>query len=126
EKGLVPLEIRWQHDPDSDQGFVGATLSSVIFHFHRNGSWAADPVIEVESVEQEGWPFPVPGLITDIVLSMDDRWLYVANWLHGDIRRYDVSNPAEPKLTGQVWLGGVIGKAVDGPRELNGGPNMVQ
>ena len=115
EKGLVPLEIRWQHDPDSEQGFVGAALSSVMFHFHRqNGSWAADPVIEVESVELDGWPFPVPGLITDLVLSMDDRFLYFANWLHGDIRQYDVSDPARPKLTGQLWLGGVLGKPSDG------------
>jgi methanethiol oxidase len=33
----------------------------------------------VEHVELEGWPLPggVPGLITDIVLSMDDRFLYL-------------------------------------------------
>ena len=24
ETGLVPLEVRWLHDPDADQGFVGA------------------------------------------------------------------------------------------------------
>ena len=127
EKGLVPLEIRWQHDPDSEQGFVGAALSSVMFRFHReNGSWAAEPVVEVESVELAGWPFPVPGLITDLVLSMDDRFLYFANWLHGDIRQYDVSDPARPKLTGQLWLGGVLGKPSDGPRQLSGGPNMLQ
>ena len=41
----MPLEIRWLHDPESDQGFVGAALSSAIFRFHRNGSWQADPVI---------------------------------------------------------------------------------
>ncbi len=52
----------------------------------------------------------MPGLITDLVLSLDDRWLYFSNWLHGDIRQYDVSDPAKPKLTGQVWLGGVLGK----------------
>ena len=40
DEGWIPLEIRWQHDPDSAQGFVGATLSSNIIHFHRdNGSW---------------------------------------------------------------------------------------
>jgi selenium-binding protein 1 len=65
ETGLVPLEVRWLHDPDADQGFVGATLSSTMWHFHRsNGAYAARQVIAVESVEQEGWPFPVPGLIT--------------------------------------------------------------
>ena len=115
------------HDPDADEGFVGAALSSTMWHFHRdNGSWQADNVIAVEGVELEGWPFPVPGLITDLLLSMDDRFLYLANWLHGDVRQYDVSEPANPKLTGQIWLGGVIGKKTDARRELNGGPNMIQ
>ena len=127
EDGLVPLEARWLHDPDADEGYVGAALSSTMWHFHReNGSFAADQVIAIESVPLEGWPFPVPGLITDLLLSMDDRFLYLANWLHGDVRQYDVSNPAEPKLTGQVWLGGVIGKPTDARRELTGGPNMLQ
>ena len=57
----------------------------------------------------EGWPFPVPGLITDLLVSMDDRFLYFSNWLHGDIRQYDISDPANPKLAGQVWCGGVLG-----------------
>jgi selenium-binding protein 1 len=126
ETGLVPLEVRWLHDPDADQGFAGAALSSTMWHFHRNGNWKADQVIAVDSVELEGWPFPVPGLITDLVLSMDDRFLYFANWLHGDIRQYDVSDPANPKLTGQLWLGGVLGKTDDARRGLNGGPNMLQ
>ena len=55
----------------------------------------------------------MPGLITDLVVSMDDRFLYFSNWLHGDLRQYDISDPANPKLTGQVWLGGVLGQASD-------------
>ena len=107
----MPLEIRWLHDPDADQGFVGAALSSTMWHFHRdNGSYSADQVIAVEGVEQEGWPFPVPGLITDLVVSMDDRFLYFSNWLHGDLRQYDISDPANPRLTGQLQLGGVLGR----------------
>ena len=127
ETGLVPLEIRWLHDPDADQGFVGATLSSTMWHFHRdNGSYAAENVIAVESVEQEGWPFPVPGLITDLVVSMDDRSLYFSNWLHGDLRRYDISDPANPRETARLQLGGVLGRPSDAGRELNGGPQMLQ
>jgi selenium-binding protein 1 len=127
EQGLVPLEIRWLHDPDAEQGFVAAALSSVVWRFYRsNGSWAADPVIRTEPVELEGWPIPVPSLMTDIVLSMDDQALYVSNWLHGDLHRYDVSDPANPKLTGRLWLGGLLGKPSDAGRELNGGPQMMQ
>jgi selenium-binding protein 1 len=127
EQGLVPLEVRWLHDPDAQEGFVAAALSSVVWHFHRsNGSWTADPVIATEPVELEGWPIPVPGLMTDIVLSMDDRALYVSNWFHGDLHRYDVSDPAHPRLTGRLWLGGLLGKAGDAGRELTGGPQMLQ
>lgn len=126
--GMIPLEVRFHHDPTSTHGFVGAALSSAVFHWHRrDDQWQAEKVIQVESVETEGWPFPVPGLITDVVLSMDDRFLYFSNWLHGDLRQYDISDPSNPKLTGQVWLGGVIGHPSDwGERELTGGPQMLQ
>jgi methanethiol oxidase len=127
ESGLVPLEIRWLHDPDADQGYVGAALSSTMWHFHRdNGSYAADQVIAVDGVEQDGWPFPVPGLITDLVVSMDDRFLYFSNWLHGDLRQYDITDPANPRETGRLQLGGVLGRPADSDRELNGGPQMLQ
>jgi methanethiol oxidase len=126
EQGMVPLEIRWLHDPDAEQGFVGAALSSVIWRFSKNGVWQAEPLIATEAVELEGWPFPVPSLITDLLLSMDDRFLYFSNWLHGDLRQYDVSDPANPKLTGQLWLGGLLGKPGDAGREVNGGPQMLQ
>lgn len=127
ENGLIPLEVRWLHDPEAEEGFVGAALSSTMWHFHReNGAVAADQVVAVESVELEGWPFPVPALITDLLLSMDDRFLYFSNWLHGDLRQYDVSDPSDPKLTGQLWLGGLLGKPNDAGLELSGGPQMIQ
>ena len=27
-----------------------------------------------------------------------------SNWVHGDIRQYDISDPKKPKLTGQLFL----------------------
>ena len=127
EGGMIPLEVRWLHDPASDQGFVGAAMSSTIWRWQRrNGAWAAEQVVAVEAVEHEGWPFPVPGLITDLLISMDDRSLFLSNWLHGDLRRYDISDPAHPRLTGQLWLGGVLGHPSDAGRQLSGGPQMLQ
>jgi methanethiol oxidase len=124
DQGLVPLEVRWLHDPEADEGFVGATLSSVIWRFHRsNGRYSAEPVITTEAVEVEGFPFPAPALITDLVVSMDDRFLYFTSWLHGELRQYDISDPARPRLTGQLQLGGLLG---DGDRGLSGGPQMIQ
>jgi selenium-binding protein 1 len=130
DQGRIPLEIRFAHDPAKNYGFVGAALSSTIWTFQPEsndpaGKWKADQTIAVEPVMVNN--NPVPGLISDIVLSMDDRFLYFANWLQGDVRQYDVTNPQEPKLTGQVYLGGLLGKAaaVHG-RQLAGGPQMLQ
>lgn len=52
----------------------------------------------------------MPGVITDILISMDDKYLYFSNWVHGDIRQYDISDPSDPKLVGQVFVGGSIVK----------------
>lgn len=127
--GLIPLELRFHHNPDGVHGFVAAALGSNLFHFHKaaDGDWKVAKVEDIPSVEVEGWPIPVPSLITDILLSMDDRFLYLSNWLHGDIRQYDITDPAHPKLAGQVWVGGLLGKAgtVKG-NQLRGGPQMLQ
>lgn len=128
EEGLIPLEVRFHHNPDSTHGYVGAALSSTLWHWHKpNGHWAVEKSVGIPPVEVEGWPFPVPSLITDLLISLDDRYLYLSNWLHGDIRQYDISDPAQPKLVGQVWCGGVLGKgeAVKGSK-LHGGPQMLQ
>jgi len=128
EAGLIPLEVRFHHDPESTHGFVGAALSSVMWHWHRKGDeWQVEKVIEVPSQDVQGWPFPVPGLITDLLVSMDDRYLYFSNWLHGDVRQYDISDPSKPKLVGQIWLGGVLGKSPEvRGKKLTGGPQMLQ
>ncbi len=127
ERGLVPLELRMRHDPDAAEGFAAATLSSVVWRFHRaNGSWSAAPIIETEAVEVDGWPIPVPSLMTDMVLSMDDRFLYVSNWFHGNLQQYDVSDAEHPRLTGELWLGGLLGRPSDAGRDLDGGPQMIQ
>lgn len=86
----------------------------------------------------------VNGMMSDILLSLDDRFLFFSNWMHGDVRQYDISDPANPKLTGQVFLGGVVlsdakvkvvedaelkqppAPVVVKGRRLEGGPQMLQ
>jgi selenium-binding protein 1 len=129
DKGLIPLEVRGHHDPASAHGFVAAALSSVMWHWFKDGKeWKAEKVIEVPAAEGvKGWDTPVPGLITDLVLSLDDRWLYFSDWLHGDVRQYDVRDPSKPKLAGQLWLGGLLGKSPEvRGKKLVGGPQMLQ
>lgn len=52
----------------------------------------------------------MPGLITDFLISLDDRFLYFVNWLQGDVRQYNIQDPKNPVLTGQVWVGGLLQK----------------
>ena len=129
EEGLIPLEVRGLHDPASSHGYFAATLSSNVFHWWKDeaGEVQLEKVIDVPTVDVEGFPVPMPSLITDILISMDDRYIYFANWLHGDLRQYDITDRSNPKLTGQVWLGGLLGQApeVNGVT-VQGAPQMIQ
>ena len=128
EEGMIPLEVRFHHNPDSTHGFVAATLSSNVFHWHKNGAGVeVEKVIDIPAIDVESFPVPMPSLITDILISMDDKYLYFSNWLHGDLRQYDISDPSNPKMAGQVWIGGLLGKApeVNGVK-VHGAPQMIQ
>ena len=127
-EGMIPLEVRGMHDPASNEGFFAATLSSNVFRWWKDGDdFQIEKVIDIPTIDVEGFPVPMPSLITDILISMDDKYLYFANWLHGDLRQYDITDKANPKMTGQVWIGGLLGKApeVNGVT-VQGAPQMIQ
>ncbi|SFR60109.1 selenium-binding protein SBP56-related protein [Halogeometricum limi] len=128
KEGLLPLEVRFLHDPESTHGYVGAALSSNVFHFfERDGEFRAEKVIDVETREHDDWEIPVPGVITDLVVSMDDRYLFFSNWVHGEVRMYDASDRAHPRLTDTLAVGGLYGDPnPTGDRPLNAGPQMLQ
>lgn len=112
EGASMPLEVRFLHNPESVHGFVGSAVGSAIYHFYKKGNtWAAEKVIQIPSKKVNGWALPeMPGVITDILLSMDDKFLYFSCWAHGDVRQYDISDPFHPKLVGQLFIGGSICK----------------
>ncbi|HEY7712425.1 MAG TPA: selenium-binding family protein [Candidatus Entotheonella sp.] len=143
----MALELRPAHDPTKAYGFLGVVvsltdLSASIWLWHRKGgngtsSWDIQKVIEIPAEPAEAEQLPpllqgfkaVPPLITDINLSLDDRFLYVSCWGTGEMRQYDVSDPFHPKLTGSVHLGGIV-RQTEHPGKpgvaLNGGPQMVE
>ncbi|KAL5656349.1 hypothetical protein ACJX0J_035668, partial [Zea mays] len=70
--------------------------------------------ISIKPLKVRNWFLPeMPGLITDFVISLDDRYHYLVHWLHGDIRQYNIEDPAKPFLAGQVWVGGLLPKGGD-------------
>jgi len=143
EEYQLVFELRPAHDPTKAYGFVNAVislkdLSSSIWTWYRDGNqWAVKKVIEIPAEPADPDLLPpvlkgfkaVPPLVTDIDLSMDDRFLYVSCWGTGDFHQYDVSDPFRPKLTGKVRIGGIVSRAAH-PKlknaKLNGGPQMVE
>jgi selenium-binding protein 1 len=139
----MALELRPAHDPRRPYGFLGVVvslqdLSASIWVWHKdNGSWAVRKIIDIpaEPADPEALPpllkgfGAVPPLITDINLSLDDRFLYISCWGTGEFLQYDVSDPFHPRKTGSVRLGGIVRHAAH-PRQpgeaLNGGPQMVE
>ena len=137
------LELRPSHDPTRTFGFAGVVvllkdLSASIWLWKRNnGHWGATKVIEIPAEPADPDLLPpvlkgfkaVPPFVTDINLSLDDKWLYVSCWGTGELRRYDVSVPDHPKLTSVVRIGGMVRRAPH-PKDpnvgLNGGPQMVE
>ena len=137
------LELRPAHDPTRAYGFLGVVvslkdLSASIWLWHRdNGKWGIKKVIEIPAEPADPAALPpilqgfkaVPPFITDINLSLDDRFLYVSCWGTGEFLQYDVSDPFHPRKTGSVHLGGIIRKAAHpkNPKTpLNGAPQMVE
>lgn len=137
------------HNPKRCEGFVGCSLFSNVFRFYKKNpsdeKFTVEKVIDVPAKKVEGWIMDeMNGLMTDILLSLDDKFLYFSDWFHGDVRQYDITDPAKPKLTGHIFLGGLIcsdskvkviedQELIEQPspvfvkgRRLYGGPQMLQ
>jgi selenium-binding protein 1 len=143
------LELRPAHDPRKSYGFVGVVtnvkdLSASIWLWHREGgidategkfaltevlripAEPADPALLPPALQPFG---AVPPLVSDIALSVDDRFLYVSCWGTGELQQYDVGDPLHPRLVGSVRIGGIVSRAAhpSAPdRPLNGGPQMLE
>ncbi|MCE3553040.1 selenium-binding family protein [Pseudonocardia sp. RS11V-5] len=139
----MALEVRPSHDPEATWGFVGVVistedLSGAIFRWFLDGDeWRAEKVITVPAEPADPDDLPpalqpfsaVPPLITDIDLSVDDRFLYVSCWGTGELKQYDVTDPAHPREAGSIRLGGIVRGTphpADPDRPLAGGPQMVE
>jgi selenium-binding protein 1 len=139
------LELRPAHNPTRPYGFVGvvlslADLSSSIFLWYLDqgdGEWKAKKVITIPAQPADPSVLPpiisgfsaVPPLVTDLNLTVDDRFLYVSCWGTGELRQYEVSDPFNPRLTAVTKIGGIVSRTAhpsEPDRPLNGGPQMVE
>ncbi len=140
----MALELRPAHDPDQQYGFIGICinnqdLSASIWAWQREGDRfevtkvyeiPAEPVDDPSVLPDLLKPFgAVPPLVTDIDLSVDDRFLYVSCMGTGQAIQLDVSDPMNPVKVGEIRLGGIATRAAHpaAPDEpLRGAPQMVE
>jgi len=129
-RGVLP--VRFLHNPTEPQGYAAAVIGGTVWRFaDPNPRFGLSPqyvtrkAIAVDPVEVDGKD--IRAMTTDMVISMNDRFLYLSNWLHGDVRQYDITDREKPKLTGQIFLGGLLGKSetLKG-KKLWGGPQCLQ
>jgi selenium-binding protein 1 len=137
----MALEIRPAHDPTREYGFLGVVVDttnlegSIWTWYREGGKFYAEKtaVIPPEPADVALLPTllkgfgAVPPLISDIDLSLDDRFLYVACWGTGELRQYDVTDPLKPRLAGSVRIGG-IARHTPHPNgsAFGGGPQMTE
>ncbi|MCH2165905.1 MAG: selenium-binding family protein [Marinovum sp.] len=142
ENHQMALEIRPAHDPIATHGFVGVVvdttnLEGAIFTWWQNddGTFEAKKTITIPPQPADADDLPdllkgfgaVPALVTDIDLSLDDKYLYVACWGQGEMHQYDVSDPMNPVLAGKVEIGGIVKKTKHpNGKEFGYGPQMVE
>ena len=135
------LEVRPAHDPVKEYGFLGVVVDTTnlegsIWTWWREGGkfhCEKTAVIPPEPAAKDLLPpllqgfGAVPPLITDIDLSMDDRYLYVSCWGTGELRQYDVSDPRKPVLNSAIRIGGIAGRVKHPSGAVyQGGPQMVE
>ena len=135
------LEVRPAHDPAREYGFVGVVVDttnlegSIWTWYRENGKFKVGKTAVVPPEPADASDLPellkgfgaVPPLISDIDLSLDDRFLYVACWGTGELRQYDVSDPMKPRLAGSVHAGGIARKtALPDGQFFGGGPQMTE
>jgi len=141
ENHQMALEVRPAHDPIKEYGFIGVVVDttnlegSIWTWWREGGEFKCEKTATIppEPADKELLPpllqgfGAVPPLITDIDLSMDDRFLYVACWGTGEMRQYDVSDPRNPKLAGSVHIGGIARRTPHpNGQAFGGGPQMVE
>ena len=110
----APLEIRWAWDPKHNYAFTAAALTSKLWLVYADdkGEWQAKDVAPIG--EAKSGVLPV-----DISLSADDKTLFVASFLDGKCRVFDVSDPQKPKQIYEKQIGkqvNMVSQSWDGKR----------
>ncbi|HEX9185573.1 MAG TPA: selenium-binding protein SBP56-related protein [Vicinamibacteria bacterium] len=90
------LEVRFLEKHGARRAFINTPGTHAVWLAHdddRDGVFAFVPVLGPE----HGLAIPV-----DMLLSYDERFLYLSNWFANTVQQFDVTDPLHPALTAEV------------------------
>ncbi|TMS39660.1 hypothetical protein L596_006148 [Steinernema carpocapsae] len=127
--GSMVTCIRLLHNPECNHLFASSAIGSSIFHIHFNTStetYKADLIHTYPRVTCEDEM--LPAWVADMVISMDDNYLFASTWLEGCITQFDISDPFRVNVVGKIKLGGVprAGGTFAQTGAMRGGPSFMQ
>ncbi len=110
----APLEIRWALQPRHHYAFTATALTGKLWGVFKqdDGTFAAEDLGPIGDPKSP--PLPV-----DMSLSADDRFLFIASFMDGTVRVFDVSDPHKPVLAHEQVIGkqlNMVSESWDGKR----------
>jgi selenium-binding protein 1 len=95
--GTGALEVRWRAEKGSTVGYTNAPGSDEIWAWDDldgDGKYTFRPVVKL----------PKGSVPTDMLLTDDDKYMYVSNWMGNNVQQYNVEDPLHPVLVSQVEI----------------------
>jgi selenium-binding protein 1 len=95
--GTGALEVRWRAEAGSTIGYTNAPGSNEIWAWSdldKDGKYTFSAVVKL----------PDGSVPTDMLLTDDDKYLYVSNWVGNNVRQYNIEAPLKPVLAGEVEI----------------------
>ena len=96
-KGTGALEVRWRSKQGSTIGYTNAPGSNEIWAWEDidgDGHYHFKVVIKL----------PEGSIPTDMLLSKDDKFMFLGNWMGNNVQQYNIEDPFRPVLVGQVEI----------------------
>jgi selenium-binding protein 1 len=95
--GTGALEVRWRSEKGSPIGYTNAPGSNEIWAWDDldgDGRYKFTAVIKL----------PEGSVPTDMLLTDDDKYMYVSNWMGNNVQQYNIQDPLKPVLVSQVEI----------------------
>ncbi|KAE9550010.1 hypothetical protein FO519_006778 [Halicephalobus sp. NKZ332] len=117
DEGALGLScVRFLHNTECNHGYTCSPFGNCVFHIHKksvNDEYVADKVIQYPHAKVEGWiKSEMPAMPLDMVISMDDRFLFISCYLHGFIDQYNISDPFRITPCSRLFIGGGIHRSL--------------